>query len=125
MQQRRQNSVGKQGFAAAAGQVRAEPLAISSCTLAIIGRISGLLNAGPCSLEGEESWVGETFVSQVKLHLCSEGLGVRFVSDKHIRYKTENALLLFRLELLGSNLLRGITHSNCPLHSQNAEFDIG
>ena len=50
---------------------------------------------------------------------------MRFVGHIKIRYKTENALLLFSFELLGSNLLLGITHGNCPLHSQNAEFDVG
>ena len=124
MQQRRQNRVGKQAFTRAAGQVGTEPLAVSSCTEAVISRVGGLLDAGPCSLEGKKSWVGETFVGQVKLHLCSEGLGVRFVSNINIRDETENTLVLLRLELLGSNLLRGIIHSNCPLHSQNGEFDL-
>src|SRR5215813_10848304 len=125
MEERRQNSVGEQALARAAGEVSTEPLGVSSCTLAIIGHISGLFHAGPQSLEGEESWVGETFVSQVKLHRRSEGLGVRFVSYKNVRYKSENALVLFRLELLGSNLLRGISHSNRPVRSHNSEFDVG
>ena len=50
---------------------------------------------------------------------------MRFVGHINIRYKAENTLLFFSFELLGSNLLRGITHGNCPLHSQNAEFDLG
>ena len=48
-----------------------------------------------------------------------------FVGHISIRYKAENALLFFGFELLGGNLLLGITHSNCPLHSQNAKFDVG
>ena len=46
MQERRQNRVAKQSFAGATGEASAEPLAISSCTLAIVGHVSGLLDAG-------------------------------------------------------------------------------
>jgi hypothetical protein len=104
MQERGQNSMGEQALADAAGEVSPEPLAIFSCTLAVIRGVSGLLNAGACSLEGEESWVGETFVGKVELHPRGKGLGVRL---KHIDigYKAENALLFFSFELLGSNLL--------------------
>src|SRR3954470_4207689 len=108
MQEGGQDSIRKQAFANAAGEVSTEPLAISSCTLAIIGHISALLDPGPRSLEGEKSWVGETLVGQVELHPCGKGFGVRLVNNIDVRYKTENALVLFRLELLGSNLLRGI-----------------
>ncbi len=48
-----------------------------------------------------------------------------FVGHISIRYKAKNSLLFFGFELLRGNLLLGITHSNCPLHSQNAEFDVG
>src|ERR1700687_612414 len=48
-----------------------------------------------------------------------------FVGHISIGYKAENALLFFGFELLRGNLLLGITHSNCPLHSQNAKFDVG
>ena len=47
MQERRQNSVAKQGFAAAAGEVSTEALAISSRTLAIVGHVRGLFDTGP------------------------------------------------------------------------------
>jgi hypothetical protein len=125
MQKSGQNSIAEKGFAATAGEVRSEPLAISSCTLAVIRSMSCLLDSGPQTLEREESWVGETFVGQVKFHPRSKRFGVRFVSYINVWYKTENTLLLFRLELLGSNLLRGIGHSNRPVRSHNAEFDVG
>jgi hypothetical protein len=69
MQERRQNSVGKQAFADATDEVRTEALAISFCAKAIIGGTSGLLSASPCSLEREESRVSETFVGEVEFHL--------------------------------------------------------
>src|SRR5208282_177063 len=50
---------------------------------------------------------------------------MRLVSHIKVRYEMENALLFFSFELLGSNLLRGIIHSNRSLHSQDAEFDLG
>ena len=50
---------------------------------------------------------------------------MRLVSHIEVRYETENALLFFSFELLGSDLLLGVTHGNCPLHSQNAKFDLG
>ena len=68
--------------------------------------------------------MSETFVGQVEFHLRGKRLGVRFIGNINIRYKTQNTLVLLRFELLGSNLLRGITHSNCPLHCQNTEFDF-
>src|ERR1700687_3975011 len=68
MQERGQNSIGEQAFADAAREVSPESLAVSFCTLAVIRGISGLLNTGPCSLDREESWVGETFVGYVVLH---------------------------------------------------------
>src|SRR5208282_266105 len=58
-------------------------------------------------------------------HFRGERLGVRFVNYRRIRYKAENAMVCFSFELLRGNLLLGITHSNSPLHSQNAEFDVG
>src|ERR1700751_936295 len=61
----------------------------------------------------------------MKLHLCSQWLGVRFVSYINVRYKAENALLFFSFELLCSDLLRGVSHSNRPLYSQNVERYIG
>ena len=47
MKERRQNSISEQAFADAAGDVSPEALAISFCTLAIIGGMSGLLDSGP------------------------------------------------------------------------------
>ena len=125
MQERRQNSVAKQGFARSASEVSTEAQAISFCALAIVGRMGGLLDSGPQTLKGEESWVGETFVSQVEFHLRGKRFGVRFVSYINVWYKAENALVLFRLELLGSNLFRRISHSNRPVRSHNSKFDVG
>ena len=87
--------------------------------------MSGLFYAGPQSFEREESWVGETFVGQVEFHPGSKRFGVWFISYVNVWYKTENALVLLRLELLGSNLLRGIRHSNRPVRSHNSEFNVG
>ena len=47
-----------------------------------------------------------------------------FVGHIGVRYKAENALLFFGLELLRGNILFGITHRDCPLYSQNAKFDV-
>ena len=90
MQERRQNSVAEQGFGGATGEVSTEALAISFCAEAIIGGTSGLLSASPCGLEREESRVSETFAGEVEFHLRGKRLGVGFVSDIIIRYKTEN-----------------------------------
>src|SRR5208283_5964725 len=102
-----------------------KPLSISSGILGVIMTISGLLDSRPRSRAGEEHWIGETFVCHVELHPCSERLGMGFVGHISIGYKAEDALLFFGFELLRGNLLLGITHSNCPLHSQNAKFDVG
>src|SRR6516165_3673933 len=112
MQERRQNCVAKQSFTRAAGEISTEAQAIPFRTLAIIGCMSGLLDPGPHAFEGEESWVGETLVGQVEFHLGAKRFGVRFVGYINVWYKTENPLMLFRLELLGSNLLRRIGHSH-------------
>ncbi len=125
MQERGQNSVGKQAFGDAAGEVSTEPLAISLCILWPIGGVRGLLDAGPCSLQTEESWMGETFVREMELHLRRKRFGVRVINHIYIRYKSKNALLFLGFDLLGSNLFRGVLHGNCPLHSQNAKFDVG
>jgi len=47
MQERRQNGIAKQSFTRAAGEISTEAEAISFCTLAIIRRMSGLLDSGP------------------------------------------------------------------------------
>src|SRR5271165_4594126 len=125
MQERWQNSVGKQAFAGAAGEVSTEPLAISFCILGPIGGVRGLLDARPCSLQHKETWMGETFVREMELHLRGKRFGVRVINHIYIRYKTQDALLFFSFYLLGSNLVGGITHSDCTLNSRNAEFDLG
>src|SRR5271166_3148655 len=125
MQERWQNGVAEQVLGSGVSKACPKPFAISSCTLAILRGVIGLLNACPCSRANEESWMGEVFVGELELHLRAKRLGVRFVNHIGIGYKAENALLFFSFELLDSNLLLGITHSNCPLHSQNAEFDVG
>src|SRR5208282_2260587 len=125
MQERGQNSVGKQAFGDAAGEVSTEPLAISLCILGPIGGVRGLIDAGPCSLQTEESWMGETFVREMELHLGGKRLGVRVINHIYVRYKSKNTLLFLGFDLLGSNLFRGVIHGNCPLHSQNAKFDVG
>jgi len=88
MQERWQNSVGKQAFSGAAGKVSTEPFAVSFCTLRPIGGVGGLLDACPCSLQDEESWVSETFVREMELHFRGKRLGVRVISDIYIRYET-------------------------------------
>src|SRR5208283_1486764 len=125
MQQRWQNSVAKQHLAGTAGEASSEPFAISFCTLGPVRSVSGLLDARPCIFQEEESWVSETFVCEIELHLRGKRFGVSFISHIHIRYKTKNALLFFSFELLDSNLLRGIAHRDCPLHSRNTELDFG
>src|SRR5215831_15949935 len=86
--------------------------------------MSGLLDSGPQALEGEEGGVRKTFVGQVKLHLRCQGFGVRFVSYIDVWYKTENTLVLFRLDLLGGNFLRRIGDGNCSVHCQHPECDF-
>jgi len=125
MQERWQKGVADQAFSRGVGEARPQPLAISFCTLPPLTRsVSSLLDAGPRSRSGEENWIGETFVSQVELHARGERLGVRVISHIQIGYKTQYALLFFSSELLRSNFLRGVTHRNCPLYSQNAKFDL-
>src|SRR4051794_11078643 len=105
MQKRRENRIGEQAFADTAGETGSEPLAISFCPLAVIRSVRRLLNAGPRCFKGEKSRVGKTPVGQMELHPRGKRLGVRLVNHIDIRYKTENALALLRLELLCSNLL--------------------
>src|SRR5208282_5246690 len=113
-------------FGSGVSEASPHPLAISFCTLPPLTRaVSSLLDAGPRSRAGEENRIGETFVCQVELHPRGERLGMGFVGHISVGYKTENTLLFFGLELLRGNLLFGITHSNCPLYSQNAKFDVG
>src|SRR5215470_1273942 len=106
MQKRWQNSVGKQAFAGAAGEICTEPFGISFASLGPIRRVSGLLDASPCSLKAKESWMGETFVRELELHLRGKRLGVRFINHIHVRYETQNTLLFFSFELLGSDFPR-------------------
>src|SRR5208282_9998 len=118
--------VADQACGSGVSEASPHPLAISFCTLPPLARgISSLLDAGPPGHAGNESWIGETFVCQVELHSRGERLGMRFVGHIKGRYKAENALLFFSFDLLRRNLLFGITHRNCPLHSQNVEFDVG
>src|SRR5215469_11810589 len=125
MQKRWQNSVADQASNDSISKASAQPLAISVRTLPpFAGVVAGLLDPSPCSSADGENGIGETLVSEVELHLRSERLGMRLVSHIKIGYKTENALLFFRFELLGSGLLGRITHGNCSLHGQNAEFDV-
>src|SRR5271165_2607189 len=125
MQERWQNSVAYQVFGNGVGEASPQPLAISLRILGPMRGVSALLDGGPPSHTGEESGLGEIFVSQVKLHLGAKRLGMRLVSHIKVRYETENALLLFNFELLGSNLLRRIIYRDRALHSQNAKFDLG
>ena len=126
MQKRWQNSVADQASGNSIGKASSQPLAISFRALMPFARIvTSLLDACPRSRASEEERIGEAFVCQVKLHPRSKRLGMRFVGHKKIRYKAENALLFFSFELLGSYFLRRVTHSDCPLHSQDAKFDLG
>lgn len=105
MQKRWQNSVADQASGNAVGEASCQPLAISfRALLPFTGIVTSLLDASPRDRASEEKWIGDAFVCQVELHPRGERLGMGFVGHKKIRYKAENALLLFSFELLGSNL---------------------
>src|SRR5271157_30302 len=126
MQKRWQNSVADQASGNAVGEASTQPLAIPFCTLPPFLRVvTGLLDSRPRGRACEEKRIGEAFVGHVELHPRGKWLRVRFVHHIYVRYDTQNALLFFNFELLGCNFLRGVTHGDCALHSQDAKFDRG
>ena len=126
MQERWQNGVADQASGDAIDEASTQPLAVSFRTLLpFIRVVTGLLDPGPRSRACEEDWMGKIFVGHVELHPRGKWLGVRFIHNIHIRYESQHTLLFFSFELLGSNFLRGVTHSDCPLHSQDAKFNLG
>src|SRR5208283_383160 len=88
----------------------AKSLTVTLRTLLVVGNVSSLVYAGKCGYPADGDSVGGDFKGKLKLQLRRERLGVLVIDNVEIGNEAENFLLLLDLDLLGSNLLGGISH---------------
>jgi hypothetical protein len=105
VQKRWQDGAADHDVGEAVGIGRAKALAVTLRTLAIVGVVCRLVDAGKRSYADDGNRIEDDFGGELELQLGGEGCGVVIVDDVEIGNDAENALLLFGLDLLGGDLL--------------------
>ena len=107
VQKRWQDGAADHDVGSAVGIGSAKALSVTLRTLAVVGDVSRLIDAGKRGYAEDGNRIEKDLGGELELQLRRKRRGVVIIDDVEIGDDAENALLLLDLDLLGGDLLGG------------------